>query len=112
MVILTLFQKVNVSRKASVLTGTVWQMRHTKNAEINAWNRLVLFPIRLDVSVIPPVNRDVNVMKDLSVTSMVTVLPLDSVRVCTALIMKFTLITIIHVMKIVVQHHLVVLLQL
>jgi hypothetical protein len=103
---------VNASRKASVLTGTVWQMKHTKNAEINAWNRLALFPIRLDVSVIPPVNHDVNVMKDLSVISMVIVLPLDSVRVCTAPIMKFTLITIIHVMKIVVQQHLVVLLQL
>ena len=112
LVTLTLFQKENVSRKASVLTGTVWQMKHTKNAEINAWNRLVLFLIRLDVSVILPVNHDVNVMKDLSVISMVTVLPLDSVRVCTALIMKSILITIIHVMKIVVQQHLVVLLQL
>ena len=103
---------VNVSRKAYVLTGTAWQMRHTKNVEINAWNQPVLFPIRPAASAIPPVNHVANVMKDLSVINMVIVLPLDSVRVCTAPIMKFTLITIIHVMKIVVQQHLVVSLQL
>ena len=101
-----------MSRKASALTGTVWQMRHINNVEMHAWNQLVLFLIQPDVSVIPPVNHVVNVMKDLSVISMVIVLPLDSVQVCTAKKMKSTLITTIHVMKTVVQQHLDVLLQL
>ena len=79
---------------------------------MHAWNQLVLFLIQLVVSVIPPVNHVVNVMKDLSVISMATVLPLDSVQVCTAKKMKSTLITTIHVMKTVVQQHLDVLLQL
>ena len=79
---------------------------------MHAWNQLVLFLIQLDVSVIPPVNHVVNVMKDLSVISMVIVLPLDSVQVCTAKKMKSTLIATIHVMKTVVQQHLDVLLQL
>ena len=79
---------------------------------MHAWNQLVLFLIQLVVSVIPPVNHVANVMKDLSVISMATVLPLDSVQVCTAKKMKSTLITTIHVMKTVVQQHLDVLLQL
>lgn len=102
---------VNVSRKASVPTGTVWQMRHTKNVEINAWNQLVLFPIPLDVSVIPLVFHAVNVTKDLSVINMEIVFLLNNVRQCTAPITKFTLLAIIHAVKTAVRQPLIVLLH-
>ena len=101
-----------MSRKVYVLTGIVWRTKPTKNVVTPVWSPLVLFPIQVDVSVIPLVLLAVNVTRDLYVINMVIALLLNIVQVCIALIMKFTQITIIHVMKTVVPQSLVVLPQL
>ena len=106
------FLKANASRKVSVLTGIVWQTKPTNNVVTTVWNQLVLFPIPLDVSVIPHVFHVANVTKDSSVINMATALLLDSAPACTVLIMKSIPTTIILAMKTVVLQHLVVLHQL
>ena len=101
-----------MSRKVSVLIGIAWQTKPINNVVTTVWSQLALFPIPLDVSVIPPVFLGANVTRDSYVINMVTVLLLDSAPACTVLIMKSIPIIIIHVMKTVVLQHLAVLHQL